>query len=208
VSAADPGRRSPLDTYLQRLDAALARVPEGERREILLETRSHVVERTGRYPTPDVESVLAELGPPEEYARRFLPAEEGLGTPAGPAPAAPPSRRRGALYHLARMAAAGWTSLPLLFLVAAAYGVALIAFVVGVDKLLEPEATGFFVQRVGGKVVAANVVVSSPYHPGRDELGYWLVPIAFGLAIAIHLGVSAILRRAYRDDPRVGSRRA
>jgi uncharacterized membrane protein len=206
VSRADAGGHAPLDAYLRRLDVALARVPEAERREILLETRSHAVERTGRYPGPDVDAVLAELGPPEEYARRFLPADEEATAPA-PSPSAPWPRGPGALDGVARLATAGWASLPLLVLVVIAYAVAGIALLVGVDKLLEPEATGFFVRRVGEKVVAANFVVSDPIHAGQDELGYWLVPLAFGLAAAIHLVVSAILRRAYRDDPRIGRRR-
>jgi uncharacterized membrane protein len=51
-----------LETDLARLDAALTALPPGERQEILLETRSHVVEQTRRSPSRSADDVLEELG--------------------------------------------------------------------------------------------------------------------------------------------------
>jgi hypothetical protein len=185
-----------LDTYLARLDAALAPLPAAERRDILLETRSHVAERTRRDPAGSVEAVLAELGPPEAYARQFLP-EPDVPRPVSPErPSAPPSD---ALRAIARLATGGWTRLPLLFVVALAYGVAGFSLLLALWKLVEPDATGIWVHQAGQRR-SVQLMVSDPNRPGREVLGYWLVPIALGITAAIHLVMSALLRRLLRRD--------
>ena len=54
-----------LQQYLNRMDVALARLSESERREILLETQSHVAEQVRRAPMLSVPEILTELGEPE-----------------------------------------------------------------------------------------------------------------------------------------------
>ena len=185
-----------LESYLARLEAALAPVPTADRQDILMEMRSHVVERTRRAPFRSAEEVLAELGPPEAYARQFLPEEE----------VAAPARRPDSLRGIARLATGGLAKLPLLFVVVAAYAIALFTFLLAVAKLMEPDATGLFVSNTpAGRSVM--LVWSHPNHGGRDVLGYGLVPLALLISIAIHLAMSALLRRVLRRDQRVGQPR-
>jgi uncharacterized membrane protein len=182
-----------LDAYLARLEGALAPLPAAERQEILLETRSHVVEQLRRAPDRGAADVLAELGPPEAYARQFLPE------PDEPRPGPP----AGTLHRLARLATGGLRTIPLLFLVVSAYAVALFAFLLALNKLLEPEATGLFFELRGKRGVM--FVLSDPNHGGRDVLGFWLVPLALLVSLAIHLAMSALLRRVLRTDARRSS---
>jgi hypothetical protein len=194
VKRADPGRSaSGLDRYLSRLEAELGAVPPSDRREILLETRSHVLDRTSRSPSRSVEEVLAELGAPEEYARQFLRDEE---------PAPPAAPRLGTLHRLARLAAGGWRTLPLLSFVLASYAIAVFAFAIGFWKLVEPDATGLWINDFGGGRRSVLLGVSNPNQKGREVLGYWLVLIAFGISVSIHLAMSALLRRVLRNEPR------
>lgn len=178
-----------LERYLSRLEAELAAVPAPDRREILLETRSHVLERTSRSPSRSVEDILAELGPPEDYARQFLAEPEPRRT-----------ARPGALRGIARLATGRWTTLPLFFVVIGAYAVAALAFAIGVWKLIEPNGTGLLINDFGGGRRSVHLVVSDPRQQGREVLGYWLVPIALGISVGIHLAMSALLRRVLRSD--------
>lgn len=180
------GSDARLDAYLARLEAELAPLPAQERREILLETRSHLLERTAGAPTGSGDAVLAELGSPEAYARQFLPhADE-------------PERPAGAPATIARLATGPWTGLPVLFVVMVAYGIAAGTFLLGVWKLVEPRATGLFVSHAGGGRSVMLVVSDPRAAEGRDVLGYWFVPIAILISVSIHLAMSALLRRVHR----------
>jgi len=182
-----------LNAYLARLQAELAALPAEDRREILLETRSHVLERTGRSPGRGVDDVLAELGTPQAYARQFLPEEQ--------IPAAPPVRGPGALGGLARLATGRWTALPLLMAVVFAYSIAALVFFIGMVKLFDPRATGIYTSDAHGRT-GFMIVLSNPHHGGHEVLGMWLIPIALLIALAIHLLMSALLKRVLRAGTR------
>jgi hypothetical protein len=179
-----------LESYLSRLEAELARVPVPDRQEILLETRSHVMERMRRAPSTSVDDVLSELGPPEAYARPFLPE------------APTPSHRPGALAGIARLATGGWPTAPLLCIVAFAYSVAVLWVLIAVTKLTDPSDTGLWIDPASGRIRSFGVGMSEANRRGREVLGYWLVPIALLIAYAIHRGVAALLRRLLRDEGR------
>ncbi len=49
---------------------------------------------------------------------------------------------------------------------------------------------------------SVHVAVSHPNQEGREVLGYWLVAITLGIAVAIHLAMSALLRRVLRSESR------
>jgi uncharacterized membrane protein len=186
-----------LESYLTRLDAALTGVSEADRREILLETRSHVADRVGGSSFRDLDDVLAELGPPEVYARQFL---VGDGSPALMPPAAAPAAiPRTTLGDLAQLATGRWTSLPLLLLVASAYALAILALVLAVSKVLEPASLGLWITETpGGERSRFFFGITDRPHEGREVLGYWLIAPLLLTAAAIHLGVSRLLKRVVR----------
>jgi hypothetical protein len=185
VPANDTSASTALQEYLNRLDAALARLSETERREILLETRSHVAEQARRSPMLSVPEILRELGEPEDYARTFI---------AGGDPPAP--GRLGALHGIARLATGSWTALPLLLFVLCCYSVAVFMLFVVFLEILEPATTGLWVEQTAtGRNV--DFTLSGPLTPGRgpDVLGAWLIVIALSTAAIIHIAMSALLRR-------------
>jgi hypothetical protein len=179
------------------MDAALARLSESERREILLETQSHVAEQAERSPQLSVPEILEELGTPEAYARTFL-VDGDRDAP----------RRTGALHGLARLATGSWTALPVLVFVVGFYSVAVLALLIALAELLEPATTGYFVQQTATGRDISFVVSGDPSAVrGPDLLGVWLIPIAISIAVVIHLAMSALLRRvtpresAVREPP-------
>jgi uncharacterized membrane protein len=200
--AGDPAasRNPTLESYLSRLDAQLGALSPDERREILMETRSHVSERTARFPFPSVDEVLGQFDGPEVYARQFRQDRP-------PLPAASQQRsRRTALQGLARLAAGGWLALPVLLVVVFAYAIALTAFIVGLTKVISPTEVGVWVSDVGGRTHLSHAGYNAEFG-GREILGYWLAVITFGIGIAISAAASAFLRWLARTDPRVTTSR-
>jgi hypothetical protein len=184
---------SALDQYLDRLDSALTGVPPHERNDILREMRSHVIERTRRAPFPDVEQVLSELGPPAAYARQFLPETELV-----------PTTSRAVLPQVAQLVGGGWRTLPLLLVVLTSYAVGIVAFAIALWKLIEPDGTGLWINELGSGRRSISLMISDPRQEGREVLGYWLVPIGMGIAVLVHLGMSALLKRVSLDGGRQG----
>ena len=79
-----------VEAYLRDLDALLTGLGPGERAEVLSGVREHIEDALAGGPQPgarDVQTVLAELGPPEAVAD-----EAYAGLPAA-SPPAPPQRR-------------------------------------------------------------------------------------------------------------------
>jgi len=183
-----------LESYLSRLDAQLGTLSLDERREILMETRSHVSERAARFPFPSVEAVLAQFGGPDVYARQFLQDKVSLPPPQQHTP------RRTALQGLARLAAGGWLAMPVLLMVVFGYTVALAAFATGLTKVISPGDVGVWWHDVGGHSQLFHAGFNADLG-GREILGYWLAVIAFGIAIAISVALSAFLRWLARTDP-------
>jgi len=186
-----PGETAPLRVYLARLEAALASAPAAERREIVLETQSHVLERVHRSPWEPVEGVLAELGAPETYARQFLPEV--------PSPSRP-SRPGQTLRAVAGLAAGGWATLPALLVVAALYTVAVVALFMAAWELHQPDTVGLWIgMGAEGRQVLLGSNLSG--RSMREVLGGRLVPLALLVAVTVHFAVSALLRRMLRATP-------
>ena len=63
-----------VESYLARLSAALVRLPQAEREDILREIRAHVLDSTAGATDREgsVERVLRLLGTPEELGQRYL----------------------------------------------------------------------------------------------------------------------------------------
>ena len=181
-----------LQQYLIRLDTALAGLPDKERGEILLETRSHVAEQARRSPMLSVPEILDELGPPEAYAQTFL-------VDRNPTPAA--VHRPSVLHGLARLATGSWIALPLLLFVLCCYSVAVLMLFIAIVEIQEPATTGFWIDYTAtGRDI--GLTVSGPLVPGRgpDVLGGWLIVITLSIAAIIHVAMRALLGRVLRRE--------
>jgi uncharacterized membrane protein len=189
VSRRELEQSARLESYLARIEATLADVPRMDRREIVLETESHVAEQLRRAPARSIDAVLAELGPPEVYARRFLPETDAS------------QRRPSALRGLARLTAGGIVTLPLLLLVLSAYTVAVLTLAAAVAKVLAPEHLGLWIS--DGAPGARRIVLGiadEPLPAAREVLGYWLIVPLLLISTTIHVAVSALLKRVLRHD--------
>ena len=165
----------PLDRYLHRLEHALASLPPEERRDIVAETRSHVLDRMAARPGARLQDVLAELGDPATYARRFT----GEGDEPGP------------LRVITALALRGMTAFLALNALVAAYGVGLLLLVIAGGKLMYPDRVGLWVDREEG-----SALFGFPEDPaGTEVLGWWLVVIGLLGAAGIYSGTTALLRR-------------
>jgi hypothetical protein len=190
VPAHDRTSSPAVEKYLSSLESALGELPANERHEIALETRSHIAERLQRNPDLSVEAIVTELGDPREYARGFLHGDTN-------------TAEAGTITRVAAIATGGLRSLPLLMIVAFAYGIATVLMLLAFAKLLEPNATGLYISTAGGHR-NVDFVISNPNHPGHEVLGYWLVVIPLLITAIIHFLVSRLLRRFVRK-PRVQS---
>lgn len=169
-----------IEAYLRRLARALSSLPEEERREILEETRSHLVERATEI---GEDAAIAALSPAERYARGFLDERMLSAALADGGPAA----TFGALLRVGSRRLVGAIGLGVtafLFLFAAALAP------IAVSELTNPEDTGLFVSNVSDAFFLG--IIGDESRERYDEvLGAWLLPSLF-LA-----GLAAILLAAF-----------
>ncbi|HTE45508.1 MAG TPA: hypothetical protein VK636_09715 [Gemmatimonadaceae bacterium] len=189
MTDAGASRMPTLESYLSVLDSHLGGLSVDERRDILMETRSHVSERVARFPFPKVEDVLEQLGAPHVYARQFLRDDRSSRMTGGGT----------ALRGLAHLVSRGWWSVPLLLVVILVYTLSLSAFAIGVVKLISPNDVGVWVRDVDGQ----RLLVHAGFNAGRggiESLGYKLAVIAFAVALVTGFAATAFLRRLARTD--------
>jgi hypothetical protein len=173
-----------IDAYLVALRRQLRGPVNDDVEDIVEEIRAHILDKTsGAVATDTVAATLASLGTPEELASRY---------------------RTDDLLQRARMTRSPFLSLHSLFRWATLSFVGLIVFLVSVFgyslggglviiavlKLLWPRATGFWMEFYpDGSPKSASGGFGSGYisqpPPGREILGWWLVPIGLVLGAAL-----------------------
>ncbi|MEM1034100.1 MAG: hypothetical protein AAF928_11715 [Myxococcota bacterium] len=173
----------PMENYLRELESHLSGLDPNERSELLRELRGGFVERAMRGETEPGDVFT----PASHYARHFLTSDassDGHYAVAALSPAAV----RG---HRLRLGAAALLVLPLL----AAMGfAATVAMVLGVAKLAQPDAVGYFVDS-NGTFLHFGIVDLPP--PGKERLGWTLFPILVA-AIGMLVGGATQLVRFTR----------
>jgi len=182
-----------LEAYLRQLDAHLASLAPSERNDVLMETRSHVMERVARFPFPSIDDVLEQLGAPSVYAQQF--AREAAPTTA----VAPHAKKGTALRGLARLATAGWLGAPVLLLVVFSYVIALAAFAVALAKVLTPDDVGVWVKEVNGQQRFSHAGFNASLG-GTEILGYRLAAIAASIGFVFAVVPTVFLRWLARGD--------
>jgi uncharacterized membrane protein len=172
-----------VDTYLARLERALAGVSPPERSEIVREIRAHILDSVSGSTDPQgaTDRVLRLLGAPEELANRY--AAESLFTRARS------SFSPLLLVHTSwRWAKLGMRGMAAFFLAIFGYTTAL---ALTVSVFLKP-----FVPGVGLWLGREGLNVGVPTHPGQNHelLGQWFVPVIAVCAFAAAIGTTQALR--------------
>lgn len=174
---ADPAARRRWDGYFAEVDRLLRHRP-ADAAELRAGLVAHAFDAMAAAPDGSererLEAALARLGRPGDY----LPPAVGDG---------PGARGRLSAARRAARAAAAWLALalgyPLLAILAAAAAL----------KPLWGDHVGLF--RAADGTVSAGIV---PPPPGaRELLGWWSIPLALALAMALHVGLAGA-RRAVR----------
>jgi hypothetical protein len=170
-----------IDPWLERLEAALATLPAGERDDILKETRSHLAARIDSGRTPD--EVLAGFGPAEGYARTLL-LESGTVEPA---------RSRSLSSSLVRLTFRSIVAAGAFFIVALLAASALSVAQTALYKLGNPAQAGLW-RGHGGFFIG---VIDDPHH-GHELLGKWIFPLAVLSVVLAWLVGRWVVRRALK----------
>lgn len=165
--------RDLINDYLKSLSRHLSRLDRADADEVIREITSHVddaLEAQAATQQPiDAAQILAGFGSPRELADRYV--EHVLrGSPP------PPGFR--AIQRVRKQATRGlyWAT------AVSGYGIALALVLVAIYKPLAPSALGLWAN-ASGSVAVLGVFQQSP--PGmRDVLGWWIIPIALGAAVA------------------------
>jgi uncharacterized membrane protein len=165
--------RELIDDYLRSLSRHLSRLDRADADEVMREITSHVddafeAQAAARLPI-DATQILAGFGSPRELADRYV--EHVLqGSPP------PPGFR--AIQRVKKQTTRGlyWAT------AASGYGMALAMILVAVCKPLAPSMLGLWAN-ASGSIAVLGVFQQTP--PGMHEvLGWWIVPIAIGMAAA------------------------
>jgi len=178
-----------IETYLRRLEAALAGVPSADKHAILREIRAHILDSAAGTPGRDavVARVLRLLGTPEELARRYT--TECMLTRA--------SRSFSPWLLLRtcwRWATLGMKGMLTFMLALVGYGTAL-ALTLAV--FLKP----FMPSRVGMWRGPRSLNIGVPAHAAglHEVLGPWFVPVIAVAAFAVAIGTTQALRWLIRS---------
>lgn len=173
-----------MESYLARLDAALQRVPAGEREDIVREIRAHILDSANGSVDPGtaVERVLRLLGTPEELAGRY--STESLLARASRSFS--PWLLLRTCWRWAKLGTKG----TLAFLVALfGYSMALSLTVAVFLKPIMPTRVGMWVGPEG-----FNIGVPSRPEVMHELLGSYFVPVIAVAAFVFAIGTTHALR--------------
>lgn len=70
-------REKKIEAYLSQLERALGQIPVGDRSEIILEIKSHIVDSQTRNPDKNLSHIFDDLGKPHTVAKKYL-LERGI----------------------------------------------------------------------------------------------------------------------------------
>jgi hypothetical protein len=174
--ADDPQQK--IDVYLNRIRERLRGLRAGERREILEELRSHLLEKAavGGMTEAAVDTALESLGSPEELAREYV-TDELL---ARAEVSRSPLRILDSLFRWASLSIAGFF---VLLGAITGYFLGMVFLLVAALKPFHPETAGLWLFRGRTGDLSFSLRMGFGYAPvtGREVLGWWIVPIGFGV---------------------------
>lgn len=180
-----------MEYYLGRLRRAAAKLPPGEREEIVAEIRSHILERSQTGGVADasrVRETLEALGTPEEIASQY--ATNTLLARA--ARSRSPWVLFRATLHWAMLGAKGFG----IFMIAVTgYAMAAAFFTCAILKPFFPENIGLWVGSGAGFSMGYRAAQDAP---ALELLGHWLPPVAMVLGLLTIIWTTHLLRALIR----------
>lgn len=164
--------REIIHAYLKSLSKFLSRLDDSDADDVLREIESHIYDALEAQEKPGLvvssETILAGFGSPRELAAQYVDhILEG---------AAPPKGFK-AIQRVKQEATRGLYLATGIF----GYGLSLAAMLVGLSKLIMPDRVGIWTGDPGHSFVVG--LMSLPSEQPSELLGWWLVPITFGLGI-------------------------
>lgn len=176
-----------MNRYLRRLRWGLSSLSEDDRREIAREVASHLVDRLGSSPSVEgLQEELAKLGAPEEYARQFI---ESFDLSSAIASGSPWRMLHQALRVAGNSALTVAGSAGLLMLLAVSVSLMALAPL----KLIFPQHVGLWLAMDRGFLAAG--FLARPPAGVPEVLGYWIIPVAVLLGIALFKVSTVLLRQ-------------
>ena len=160
--------------YLQQLNMYLARLTPVEAQEVIREIESHIFDALEQQEAagqqPDARAILQGFGEPRALAALYV-NHLTIGTPL-------PTGFR-AMQKIKRGVSTG------LYLTMAIFGfsIALTLLFIAGAKLLIPQSVGVWSDNAGQSIVIG--FLAAPLPPGKEILGYALIPVATVLALLI-----------------------
>lgn len=170
--------------WLRRFKWALKRMPSPEREDIVEEARTHLNDRMAGGLT--AAQALANFGPPEVYAGKFLD-EMYLSAAAGSGAWADNLRA------VVRFATRSGVAFVAIFVVLMVGSLGLGALIAGVWKIFDPSHVGLW---ISDHTFALGVVDDA--EGARDHLGNWVYPLAIATVALSWLICRGVLLWAVR----------
>lgn len=164
-----------LETYLTQVRRYLKGLSEAEIREVLLELRAHVLDKVeGRMTPATVEAAIAALGSPREVGRVNVTERVA---------AVMETNRSffGVLAAVVRLAGISVMGFLLFVVSMVGYGLAAGFLLVAVMKPFRPDRVGAWSERPG----AFNLGILNHAPASPELLGWWVIPLGFGVAAGV-----------------------
>jgi CubicO group peptidase (beta-lactamase class C family)/uncharacterized membrane protein len=176
-----------IEGYLSQLRRQLAELPSGELEEFLTEIRTHLSEQS-LAEGGDAQKAIARLGDARDLAALYL-TEQAV---ADAVNSRSPSRLLTTALRLSRRGIS-WALLAV---------ASLIGYAAALSLILTAAMKPFFPSHVGlwwGSGVRAIGSYSGAPDRGQELLGWWIIPSAAVLGIAVFIGTTFGLRRVLRS---------
>ncbi len=188
-----------IDSYLDRLRQGLRGVREEDTRDIVEELRSHIVEKAadgGEMTAARIESVLAQLGSPEELASQF--ATDNLLARAQSS-RAPWTILRG-VFRWAKISVSGFL---VLIISTVGYMIGGSFFLAALLKPLNPKV-GLW--KIGPHAYSLALGMTDHRMHGHELLGWFLIPVGLcvgggTIMLTSHFALWSI--RRFREEHRL-----
>ncbi len=187
------------DQYDQRLQHILRRTDKEEKKELLLEIKSHLLESFKQDPAESEEEKLLNaidrLGEPEIFLRPLI-ADRYMTRASRTL--SPKDVARGLYFSLFT----GFKKAVISFLLGLGYILAFILAAMAVFKPFFPNHVGVLLFNDGSFIAGLSINSSGVK---TDYLGYWIIPLSAALAVLIYIGLTKYLHKVRRS--RFGDRK-